>query len=178
MCTVGWKNLWLSCTRLLDGKVAAATLQNKEAAFEGADMSTKLKLLGIDVCSIGDAHAQSEGAKAYTFNNEVTGVYKKIVTNEKGDKLIGAIMVGEADDYGTWLQLALNETTLPCDASQLLVPSDGEVAEFEMPDSAVICSCYDVTKGDILAAVQVVPPTLVQSKRPHKRQRAVVVVLP
>jgi len=135
-------------------KVAAATLEGAEAAFEGADMSTKLKLLGIDVCSIGDAHAQSEGAKAYTFHNEVEGVYKKIVTNEAGDKLIGAVMVGASADYGTWLQLALNETTLPCDASQLLVPSDGAVAEFDVPDSAVICSCYDVTKGDLIAAVQ------------------------
>ncbi|MCJ8311376.1 MAG: nitrite reductase large subunit, partial [Saccharospirillaceae bacterium] len=135
-------------------KTAAATIANKEASFEGADMSTKLKLLGIDVCSIGDAHAHSEGAKSYTFNDEVDGVYKKIVTNEAGDKLIGAVIVGASEDYGMWLQLCLNETKLPCSASQLLVPSDGAVLDIEMPDSAVICSCYDVTKGDIVAAVQ------------------------
>ncbi|BCE02390.1 nitrite reductase large subunit NirB [Marinicellulosiphila megalodicopiae] len=135
-------------------KVAAANIQEETAAFEGADMSTKLKLLGIDVCSIGDAHAQSEGAKSYTLNNEGDGVYKKIVTNEAGDKLIGAVLVGESEDYGTWLQLCLNETKLPCSASQLLVPSNGAVMEFDVPDTAVICSCYDVTKGDIVAAVQ------------------------
>src|SRR5690606_29725552 len=61
-------------------QVAANQLTNKpDAAFRGADMSTKLKLLGVDVASIGDAHAASPGARCYSLIDERREVYKKLV---------------------------------------------------------------------------------------------------
>src|SRR5690606_27363062 len=62
-------------------------------AFTGADMSTKLKLMGVDVASIGDAHANTPGAKSYTFIDERTEVYKKIVVSENGEHLLGAVLI-------------------------------------------------------------------------------------
>ena len=127
-------------------------------AFTGADMSTKLKLLGVDVASIGDAHGNAEGAQNYVFTNEADQIYKKLVISECGKKLLGAVMVGEAEDYGTWLQIYLNDMDIPGSPENMLVPpAEGGAVTMgvdALPDSAVICSCLDVTKGQICAAVQ------------------------
>jgi nitrite reductase (NADH) large subunit len=138
--------------------------------FSGADMSTKLKLLGVDVASIGDAHAQTEGAQSYSFTDEANQVYKKLVVNQAGDRLLGAVMVGDAADYGNWLQLCLHDMALPVAPEHLLIPAPlGGAAPAGMgaaalPDSAAICSCFDVTKGDIRAAVREGATTLAAIK--------------
>ncbi|MEE9326546.1 MAG: FAD-dependent oxidoreductase, partial [Cocleimonas sp.] len=51
-------------------------LAGKDASFTGADMSTKLKLNGVDVASIGDAHANTPESVTYTYQNGAQGVYK------------------------------------------------------------------------------------------------------
>ncbi len=133
-------------------------LGDGKAVFTGADMSTKLKLLGVDVASIGDAHGKTAGAKSYCFTNEAEQVYKKLVVSECGKKLLGAVMVGDAADYDNWLQLYLNGIELPGAVEHMLVPP-AEGGTFSLGvdallETAVICSCLDVTKGQICRAVQ------------------------
>jgi len=128
------------------------------AAFTGADMSTKLKLMGVDVASIGDAHAKTPHCRTFQYVDEIKQVYKKIVVSEDGKKLLGAVLVGNADEYGTLLQMALNGIALPEDPEFLVLPSsDGKakpgLGPDALPDSAQICSCNSVTKGQICAAV-------------------------
>ncbi len=130
----------------------------EEKQFLGADMSTKLKLMGVDVASIGDAHANTPGAKCYTFIDEQTEVYKKLVVNEDATKILGAVLIGDADDYGTLLQYALNGIELPEHPEAMILPSlDGAAAAGlgvdALPESAQICSCNNVSKGDLCAAV-------------------------
>ncbi|MFT5576734.1 MAG: nitrite reductase (NADH) large subunit, partial [Bermanella sp.] len=129
---------------------------NKE--FLGADMSTKLKLMGVDVASIGDAHANTPGAKCYTFIDEQTEVYKKLVVSEDGSKVLGAVLIGDAEDYGNLLQFALNGMELPEHPEVMILPSlDGSASiglgVDALPDSAHICSCNNVSKGDLCSAV-------------------------
>tara|TARA_R110001599_G_scaffold61708_5_gene171670 strand:- start:7088 stop:9637 length:2550 start_codon:yes stop_codon:yes gene_type:complete len=131
----------------------------EEKAFTGADMSTKLKLMGVDVASIGDAHASTPGAKCYTFIDEKAEVYKKIVVSSDGQHLLGSVLIGEASDYGTLLQFALNKITLPEQPESMILPSlDGSAGAGlgvdALPDVAQICSCNNVSKGDLCAAVQ------------------------
>lgn len=130
-----------------------------DTAFTGFDMSTKLKLMGVDVGSIGDAHGTSQGAKTYTYEDQPNEVYKKIVVSEDNSKLLGAVLVGDTDDYDSLLQYALNGIDLPEHPDTLILPnrdgSGGAALGVDMlPDTAVICSCNNVTKGDINAAVQ------------------------
>ena len=140
-------------------KVAASVLAgNDDATFHGADMSTKLKLLGVDVGSIGDAHCRTRGASTYTYIDQRTRVYKRIVVNRTGKKLLGAVLVGDTADYGMLLQTMLNELALPKHPDTLILPQrDGggmpAGAAYALPDSAQICSCHDVSKGAIVAAV-------------------------
>ena len=140
-------------------KVAAGVLgEDDSVAFRGADMSTKLKLLGVDVASIGDAHGRSRGASTYTYIDEREQVYKRIVVNKTGKKLLGAVLVGDTADYGMLQQTMLNELTLPKHPDALILPvrEGGGMpagAVDALPSTAQICSCHDVAKADIVGAV-------------------------
>jgi len=139
------------------------------AAFAGADMSTKLKLMGVDVASIGDAMGKTPGCRSFQYVDEIKQVYKKIVTSADGKLLLGAVLVGNADEYGTLLQMALNGIALPADPEFLILPSsDGQakpgLGPDALPDSAQICSCNSVTKGQICAAVGDGVTTIAQMK--------------
>ncbi|HEY8567851.1 nitrite reductase large subunit NirB [Microbulbifer sp.] len=139
-------------------RTAVSLLCGDAAEFNGADMSTKLKLLGVDVGSIGDAHGRTEGSAAITFVDEQTGVYKRMITDRTGKKLRGAVLVGDTDDYDTLLQYHLNDMDLPDHPEQLILPAlDGAkptLGAGALPDTATICSCHNVSKGDIVGAVQ------------------------
>lgn len=126
--------------------------------FTGADMSTKLKLMGVDVASIGDPHGKEAGSRSFQFTDERKQIYKKIVVSECGKFLLGGVMVGDASEYGTLLQMMLNRIELPASPEFLILPqADGQVkvglGVDALPDSAQICSCNDVSKGVLCAAV-------------------------
>ena len=132
-------------------------LGESQLQFLGADMSTKLKLMGVDVCSIGDAHGSTPGALNYVFTDEAAGVYRKLVVAEDRKQLLGAILVGDAADYGTLLQMALNPMPLPEHPEELILPArEGKkgLGVDMLPDAALICSCNGVTKGAICAAIE------------------------
>ncbi|MEM0911674.1 MAG: nitrite reductase large subunit NirB [Pseudomonadota bacterium] len=127
-----------------------------EESFTGADMSTKLKLMGVEVGSIGDAHGKSAGALSFVYENQLSGVYKKIVIDEAQNKLLGAVLVGDTSDYDTLLQYMLNGIDLPETPESLILPSLSDkplLGVDALPDTAMICSCHNVTKADIVQSV-------------------------
>jgi nitrite reductase (NADH) large subunit len=139
-------------------RTVAKALLGQPGTFAGADMSTKLKLMGVDVASIGDAHGATPGSRSYQFNDERKQVYKKIVVSDCGKRLLGAVLVGDAAEYGTLLQMVLNAMALPDAPEHLILPQlDGAARPAlgveALPASAQVCSCNAVSKGDIAAAV-------------------------
>ncbi|AKJ28567.1 nitrite reductase large subunit NirB [Caldimonas brevitalea] len=140
-------------------RVAARHLAGQQPAqFQGADMSTKLKLMGVDVASVGDAMGATPGSRSFQFTDERKQVYKKIVVSECGKKLLGAVLVGDATEYGELLQMMLNSIDLPESPEFLILPqSDGKakpgLGPDALPASAQICSCNNVSKGQICEAV-------------------------
>jgi nitrite reductase (NADH) large subunit len=151
-------------------EVAARNLVGEDVQFLGADMSTKLKLMGIDVASIGDAHGATPDALNYVFTDEAAGVYKKLVIKNK--TLLGAILLGDTSDYGALLQLTLNAVPLPEHPEELILPlragSGKGVGVDALPDSALICSCNSVSKGQICDAVKTGCTTLGALKKATK----------
>ena len=137
-------------------KVAADALQGGELCFNGADMSTKLKLLGVDVGSIGDAHARTPGSKSYRIVDEHQGIYKKVVVNEDATKVLGGVLIGDNSDYDTLLQYMLNEIAIPGSPLALIAPS-GEnkptLGASALPMTATICSCLNVSKQNICDSI-------------------------
>lgn len=137
-------------------KVAADALKGGELSFNGADMSTKLKLLGVDVGSIGDAHAKTPGSLSYRVIDEHKGVYKKIVVNAEANLLLGAVLVGDNSDYDSLLQYALNGIALSGNPMALIAPSgDGKpmLGAAALPMTATICSCHNVSKQQICDSI-------------------------
>jgi len=137
--------------------IAGITNENGEVAeFIGADMSTKLKLMGVEVGSIGDAHGKTAGSLTYTYENQPEGVYKKIVVSADKKALLGAVLIGDTSEYDTLLQYMLNAIELPESPEGLILPMAADKPTLgvdALPESATICSCHNVTKGDIIASI-------------------------
>jgi nitrite reductase (NADH) large subunit len=132
-------------------EVVADRLLGGSAAFPGADLSTKLKLLGVDVASFGDALARTEGALEVTVNNPVERTYAKLVVSDDATTLLGGLLVGDASRYAVLRPLVGRE--LPGDPLALITPEGGGVPAGAMPDDAQVCSCHAVTKGTIGVAI-------------------------
>ncbi|PRY73195.1 nitrite reductase large subunit NirB [Halomonas ventosae] len=143
-------------------KVAADTLlasfgETEGESFRGADMSTKLKLLGVDVGAIGDAHGdRTPGARVFRYLDQLKQQYRKLVVSGDGRRLVGAMLVGDNGVYDTLLQYYANGLDLPEDPASLILPaSEGAptLGADALPETATICSCHNVTKGDICARI-------------------------
>jgi nitrite reductase (NADH) large subunit len=134
-------------------EVVVDALLGGSGAFTGADMSTKLKLMGVDVASFGDAFATTPDSLELVFADAVAGVYKKLVVSEDGKQLLGGILVGDASSYGVLRPMVASGIELPANPEELILPAGrGGGANIELPDEAQVCSCNNVTKGDIVAA--------------------------
>ena len=139
-------------------KVALDSLTGGGRTFTGADMSTKLKLMGVDVGAIGDAHGQENpGARFYRYTDGIAGEYRKLVVSTDGKQLLGAMLVGDNSYYDTLLQYTTNALELPDKPESLILPvSEGGAPALgvdALPDTAGICSCHNVTKGDIVQCI-------------------------
>jgi len=139
-------------------RTAARHILGAECGFGGADMSTKLKLMGVDVASIGDAHGATPGSRSYQFTDERKQVYRKIVVSGCGKYLLGAVLVGDAAAYGALLQTMLNRIELPEAPEYLILPDSAgarpaALGVDKLPAAAQVCSCNDVSKGALCAAV-------------------------
>ncbi|MCG5214942.1 nitrite reductase large subunit NirB [Streptosporangium sp. KLBMP 9127] len=127
-------------------EVAVDRILGGTAAFTGADLSTKLKLLGVDVASFGTL----DGALDVTFMDPVGGVYKKLFVSDDARTLLGGICVGDAGPYTSLRPLVGRE--LPASPTELLFAGTGGV-NVDLPDDAQVCSCNNVTKGQICEAI-------------------------
>ena len=135
-------------------ETAAATIASTEAAFVGADLSTKLKLLGVDVASFGDAHGTTADCLDVVYSDSRSGLYKKLVIGRDGT-LLGGILVGDAESYGTLK--AFTGSVPPVSPESLVLPAGSgggaQLGPSALPDEAIICSCHNVSKGAIRGAV-------------------------
>ncbi|WBU90125.1 nitrite reductase large subunit NirB [Cellulophaga omnivescoria] len=122
------------------------------------DMSTKLKLIGVDVASFGDPFMPATKGHSVIFENKTQHLYKRINVSLDGKKLLGGILVGDATDYSMLHQIYLNGMPIPSDPSQLILPAGDGTASFgsamDLPDTAVVCSCEAVTKGQVCCSVK------------------------
>jgi len=140
-------------------QVVVDNLFGADKEFRGYDMSTKLKLIGVDVASFGDPFISGNGIKTIAINDNHKGVYKRINISEDGKTLLGGIMVGDAEQYNMLLQTCKNKVVLPPNPEDVILGSRGGEESagagiIGLPDEAVICSCEAITKGAICSAVE------------------------
>jgi nitrite reductase (NADH) large subunit len=133
-------------------EVVATRLLGGDATFPGYDLSTKLKLSGVDVASFGDAFATTPGALDVVYADPVAGVYKKLVLSDDAKTLLGGVLVGDASAYAALRPLVGG--ALGTDPAAYLLPEGGAPAPAgELPDDATVCSCNSVSAGTIRHAV-------------------------
>jgi nitrite reductase (NADH) large subunit len=132
-------------------EVVADRLLGGAGTFPGADLSTKLKLLGVDVASFGDAFATTAGSLEVVVSDPVGGVYKKLVLSDDARTLLGGILVGDASSYASLRPMV--GRPLPGDPVAHLLPEGVEAPASELPDEASVCSCNNVSAGRIRCSV-------------------------
>jgi nitrite reductase (NADH) large subunit len=133
-------------------EVLADRLVGGQGAFTAADTSTKLKLMGVDVASFGDALGAAPGALAVTLHNPVARTYAKLVVSDDAKTLLGGVLVGDASRYASLRPLV--GRPLPGDPVTMIAPSGGAAPmSGGLPPDAQVCSCHAVTKGAITAAI-------------------------
>lgn len=137
--------------------VARQLCDEGTAGFNGFDMSTKLKLIGVDVGSFGDALGETTGCIPITFQDLRSGTYKRINISEDGKALLGGILVGDAAQYNLLHQMVVNRMALPAQPESLIVgtasPGAADAGIKSLPESAQICSCENISKGEIIRQI-------------------------
>jgi nitrite reductase (NADH) large subunit len=133
-------------------EVVADRLLGGDATFVEADTSTKLKLLGVDVASFGDAFGQTENALDVVYNDPVTGTYKKLVVTDDARTLLGGMLVGEATAYPV-LRALVGRPILD-DPQALLLGGSVTAPGGSLPMDATVCSCHNVSKATVIDAVE------------------------
>lgn len=153
--------------------------------FKQPDLSTKLKLLGVEVASFGDffadrdgpkdlpkRHVKKEGeqtkvqaltngppvpaVKALTYKDPFQSVYKKYIFTPDGKYLLGGMMIGDTKDYVKLVPMVKSKKALDVLPSEFIVGAskDGEENADDLSDDTQICSCHNVTKGDVASVVK------------------------
>ena len=157
--------------------------------FKRPDLSTKLKLLGVDVASFGDFFADRDGpkempgrmqkkavngekkedqvkhitdgpppppVKALTYKDPFQAVYKKYLFTLDGKYLLGGMMIGDTKDYVKLVPMVKNQKPLDIPPSQFILGAskEGEDNADDLTDDTQICSCHNVTKGDVCNVVK------------------------
>ncbi len=138
----------------------AVNLLGGNKSFTGYDMSTKLKLIGVDVASFGEPFAAANDIRSLVYEDSLKGIYKRINISSDGKQLLGGILVGDAEQYNMLLQTCKNKTVLPPNPEDIMLGARNGEAEagagvLGLPGEAVICSCEGITKDDICNAVSV-----------------------
>ncbi|ORX96947.1 hypothetical protein K493DRAFT_370402 [Basidiobolus meristosporus CBS 931.73] len=131
--------------------------EEKKVTFKGSDMSTKLKLMGVNVASFGNPFPDETIHQPLVYRDPFSRVYKKYNFTKDGKHLVGGMMVGDTKDYTKVLAMTRSSKAIDCDPSELILGTQSEEAGAgtdALPDDAQICSCLNVTKGDIRKAIK------------------------
>lgn len=160
--------------------------------FKRPDLSTKLKLLGVEVASFGDFFADRDGpkdlpkrhikrgeqektatingedkvksltkgpppaVKALTYRDPFASVYKKYLFTMDGKYLLGGMMIGDTKDYVKLVPMVKNKKQLEVPPSQFIIGAskEGDDDADDLEDDTQICSCHNVTKGDVASVIK------------------------
>jgi nitrite reductase (NADH) large subunit len=128
---------------------AAAGRPAPEARFGGADLSTKLKLLGVGVANVGAVGA-SEPHRTVVWDDPASGTYQRLDVDDAG-RVLAAVLVGDVAPYADVLARYRSGEPVE-DPGALLRPAPVAAGGAPSPDSGV-CSCENVNRGAICGAI-------------------------
>ncbi|MYC06666.1 MAG: NAD(P)/FAD-dependent oxidoreductase [Chloroflexi bacterium] len=130
------------------------TSEESNATYTGSKVSTKLKVMGVELAVAGDKDPVGDDDEVVSYVEPNRGVYKKLIVRQ--GKVAGAILLGDGAAAPRLLQAFDRGEALPQNRAELLFPLSGEAESLDisdMPDDAQVCNCNGVSKGNIVAAV-------------------------
>src|SRR6187402_48552 len=138
-------------------KVLAAHLTDSDtdAAYHGTKVATKLKVMGVEVASMGITEATEEGDEVVQFTEAKKGTYKKLII--RNGRLVGGILLGDISKAPYLTQAFERNTPVPEERLSLLfdIGAPSEAASVEsMPPDMQVCNCNGVSKGKISECVK------------------------
>lgn len=144
--------IWEQCNVLADQLTGA----NRDAAYTGSFVATKLKVMGVNVASMGERDGLP-GDEIVRYEEPETGLYKKLIIRE--GRLAGAVLVGDTDAYDDLAAAMRSGSTLPQRRAELLFGAAsgagaGAFSFAAMPDDKQVCDCNGVCKGKIVEAIK------------------------
>lgn len=128
---------------------------NPKAEYLGSKLGTKLKVMGVELASMGETKPSLPDDEVVVYREPSRGVYKKLIVRE--NKIAGAILLGETDTAGVLMQMFMASSAVSARRADLLFGSATGapvLSVFDLPDHAQICNCNGVSKGQIKEAIQ------------------------
>lgn len=129
---------------------------NKEAKYEGSKLGTKLKVMGVELASMGETKPASPSDEVIVYREPKRGVYKKLIVRD--EKIAGAILLGDIEGSHELMQMFMTGSKVPERRHEMLFgapPDDVSTVKIvSMPDSVQICNCNGISKGQIIAAIR------------------------
>ena len=145
--------LWEQTAQLAD----RLSGRNPDAVYVGSKVSTKLKVMGIDLAVMGEKEPAHETDEVVSYSEPSRGIYKKLIV--RNGRLAGAIVLGDAAIAPSLLQTFAGGLPLAENRADILFSNAGVVDAAalrqpeSMPDDTRVCDCNNVTKAQIIEAV-------------------------
>jgi nitrite reductase (NADH) large subunit len=136
-------------------EVAARHLCGKAGGYHGSELSTKLKLLGVDVASFGEIDGHQNDVRSLVYEDPFAGVYRKLFFSADTTKLLGGILVGNVSDFNKLVLLYQSDVALALTPQEVMLgkqSNDSSSVDGDA-DSCTICLCNNVTQRDIKNAI-------------------------
>jgi len=131
------------------------TGKNPAAAYLGSRLGTKLKVMGVELASMGETKPAGPDDEVVVYREPRRGIYKKVILRD--DKVVGAILLGETETASTLMQFFRGGSKAPENRADLLfAPAEGAsmLQVLDMPEALQICNCNGVTKKQIVDAIR------------------------
>src|SRR6185436_9201641 len=125
------------------------------SAYLGSKLGTKLKVMGVELASMGVTKPADENDEVVVYREPKKGIYKKLIV--RSGQIAGAILLGDVEAAGTLMQMFIHGTPAPDRRADLLFGSPtgvGLLQAADLPDNAQICNCNGVSKGQIVEAIE------------------------
>ena len=134
-------------------KVAASAISgDRTIKYKGSVIAAKLKVADIPLAAIGNIR-QSVGCEEIVYSDGGASIYRKLVI--QGGRIVGAILLGDLDGYERYLGLIRDQEDISLQRKTLLTGQPETVKSVSsMPDSATICGCMGISKGEIINAIE------------------------
>jgi nitrite reductase (NADH) large subunit len=126
-----------------------------QACYHGSRIATRLKVMGVDLVSMGRIHDQQSTDEVVQFSEPARQVYWKAII--RSGRLHAACLLGDLGPADQLQRLFRTGAEVPARRLEIFFPTHMDAPRTtlaDLPDDQQICDCNGVSKGTIVAAIR------------------------